>query len=442
MALGGGTFLTQNKVIPGTYINFVSAAGASAELSERGIVAMPVQLNWGPEDQIFTVEAAEFQTDSFDTFGYAFTDDEMKKLRELFKGAKTAHLYRSNSGGVKASVTAGTNLTATAKYSGTRGNDITIIVQQNVDDNSKFDVITKVDAKIVDTQELLENAQDVQDNAFVVFTGTGALDATAGAALTGGTNGTADGTAYQDFLDKAESKAFSVLAYAGNDETTKGLFEAYVKRLRDDQGIKFQLVLFQYPSADFEGAISVDNEVTDADANVYDLVYWTAGQSASVQINRSLTNNVYTGEYTVDTEYTQAELEDNIENGKFTFHEVGDDIRVLKDINTFISFTVEKTEDFANNQVVRILDQISIDTAVLFNERYLGKVQNNEAGRTSFWKDIVKLHEILQNISAIENFEADDITVEAGESKDSVVVTNNVEPVSAMAKLYMTVYVA
>ena len=26
MALGGGNFLTQNKVIPGTYINFISRA--------------------------------------------------------------------------------------------------------------------------------------------------------------------------------------------------------------------------------------------------------------------------------------------------------------------------------------------------------------------------------------------------------------------------------
>jgi len=34
--LGGGTFITQNKVMPGTYMNFVSAARASATLSDRG----------------------------------------------------------------------------------------------------------------------------------------------------------------------------------------------------------------------------------------------------------------------------------------------------------------------------------------------------------------------------------------------------------------------
>lgn len=37
MALGGGTFLTQNKTLPGTYINFDSVASASAAISDRGV---------------------------------------------------------------------------------------------------------------------------------------------------------------------------------------------------------------------------------------------------------------------------------------------------------------------------------------------------------------------------------------------------------------------
>ena len=39
MALGGGTWLTQNKVLNGAYINFISAARASTNLSDRGYVA-------------------------------------------------------------------------------------------------------------------------------------------------------------------------------------------------------------------------------------------------------------------------------------------------------------------------------------------------------------------------------------------------------------------
>lgn len=42
MALGGGTWTAQNKVLPGAYINFLSAARASAALSDRGIATVPL----------------------------------------------------------------------------------------------------------------------------------------------------------------------------------------------------------------------------------------------------------------------------------------------------------------------------------------------------------------------------------------------------------------
>lgn len=64
MALGGGTFVTQNKVLPGTYINFVSAARASATLSDRGIAALALELDWGVDDAVFTVTSEEFQKNS------------------------------------------------------------------------------------------------------------------------------------------------------------------------------------------------------------------------------------------------------------------------------------------------------------------------------------------------------------------------------------------
>ncbi|MGL4791300.1 MAG: phage tail protein, partial [Anaerotignaceae bacterium] len=61
MALGGGTFLTQNKVLPGSYINFISAARSAATLSERGYCAMALELDWGVDGEIFTVESSDFQ---------------------------------------------------------------------------------------------------------------------------------------------------------------------------------------------------------------------------------------------------------------------------------------------------------------------------------------------------------------------------------------------
>jgi hypothetical protein len=145
----------------------------------------------------------------------------------------------------------------------------------------------------------------------------------------------------------------------------------------------------------------------------------------------------------MNVNYTQTQLERAIQGGKFAFHRVGgSDIRVLADINSLVNVTLEKGEDFKQNQTIRVLDQIGGDIAVLFNTKYLGVVPNDNDGRISLWSDIVQHHEQLQTIRAIENFSGDDVTVEQGDTKRAVKVTDKVTPVNAMAQLYMTVYVA
>ena len=69
--LGGGNFTTQNKILPGSYINFISAASSKSMMSDRGTAAVPVVLDWGPEKTVFEVTAEEFQNHSFDIFGHA-----------------------------------------------------------------------------------------------------------------------------------------------------------------------------------------------------------------------------------------------------------------------------------------------------------------------------------------------------------------------------------
>ena len=61
--LGGGTFTVQNKLLPGAYINFVSAAGSTSALSDRGIVAVPLVMDWGPEKTVVEMTAEEFSRD-------------------------------------------------------------------------------------------------------------------------------------------------------------------------------------------------------------------------------------------------------------------------------------------------------------------------------------------------------------------------------------------
>ena len=172
-----------------------------------------------------------------------------------------------------------------------------------------------------------------------------------------------------------------------------------------------------------------------------ELIPWVTGLVAGTAVNKSATNVAYDGEYDIDTDYTQTELENGIKEGSFMFHLVDDQVRVLTDINTFVSITDEKSGDFSSNQTIRVLDQIANDIAVLFGTKYIGKVPNDNSGRISLWNDIVKHHQALQDIRAIENFNPDDVTVEKGDTKKAVVVSDYVTPVNAMEQLYMTVYV-
>ena len=203
MALGGGSFITQNKELPGAYINFVSAASASAQLSDRGIVTMPLELDWGEEGTIFEITGEDFQKNSQKLLGYAYDSEKLKGLRDLFMGAKTMYAYRLNGGGEKAS-----NTYASAKYSGVRGNDIKIVIQANADVENAFDVATYLGTVKVDSQTVTEAAA-LSDNDYVVFKKDASLEETAATPLTGGTNKAVDGTAHQAYLDLIEAYSYN-----------------------------------------------------------------------------------------------------------------------------------------------------------------------------------------------------------------------------------------
>ncbi len=437
MALGGGTFLVQNKILPGAYLNFVSVAQASATLSERGVATLPLALDWGPENQMFTVELDEFLKDSQQLFGYAYTAKELRPLREIFKHAKTVHCFRLNQGGKKAA-----NTWARAKYPGSRGNALRLVItesENSTDDAPLFDVATYLDAAQVDKQLAIGAMSDLQPNPYLDWLPEAQLALTAGAPLTGGENGQVLDAAYQVYLDQAENYSYNAMGCTSTNAVVKALFAAYVRRMRDDCGKKFQLALFNH-LADYEGVISVKNGlVGDKESAV--LVAWVTGVLAGTAVNKSATNMTYDGEYAIDTEYTQKQLEKGLQEGSWLFHQVDGKVTVLRDINTFVSVTDEKSADFSSNQTVRVLDQVANDIALLFGRKYLGQVPNDSAGRISLWNDIVKHHQELQAIRAIERFAPDDVRVTAGDSKKAVLVEDYITPVNAMEQLYMTVYV-
>lgn len=437
MALGGGIFVAQNKKLPGSYINFVSLAMATSNVSDRGIAAFGLALDWGVDGEVFTVTKADFEKNSLKLFGYEYGHDKMKGLRDLFQNIHTLHCYKLNS----ATDGKASNTFATAKYAGVRGNAITTAIIVNADDSKKFDVKTIMDGNVVDVQTVSTYAELIA-NDYCTFDKGAELAANAGVPMTGGTSAAVTAGNHQTFIDLIETYSFNAVGVV-SDEREEGavkvndLYANFVKRMRDEMGIKFQAVLF-HNEADHEGVVNVENVVTDEGENPASLVYWVTGIVAGTPINESALNVVYNGEFTVDLKYTQAQLENCIDAGKFTLHRVGQEARVLCDVNSLVSTDANKNDLFKENQTIRVIDTIANDIAQLFNTKYLGRIPNNAAGRVSLWTDIVKHHQELARIGAIENFDENAVVVEQGNSKRSVIVQDAITVVNAMAQLYMT----
>lgn len=429
MSLGGGLFATENKVMPGAYINFVSTSRGSFNISERGVGAIGMELDWG--GAITELEADSIRQNCKALTGHNYTDDEMLYVREFFKHGNKLYLCRINPAGTMASCDY-----ARAMYAGTRGNCITIGITRSIDYTGKYEFTTYIDDTAMDVQ-VVSKLSELKSNDYVRWIGGTAIEVGM-YKLTGGTSGEVKGETIELISNMLESYRFNALTILTEDETFHQVMIEFTKRMRDERGIKFQYIAYNV-AADYEGVINVTDSPEDG---VYSgLCPWVCGVCAGCGINETATNMKYDGEQNIIVNSNQSYLERMLELGAFLMHKVGDDIRVLKDINSLVSFNVEKGQVFQNNQTVRVCDQIASDTAELFVNYYLGKVPNDKAGRSALWCELVKYHEKLNDMRAIEGFSEDDIEVSQGEEKTSVIVSESIAPVNSMDKLYMKVYI-
>lgn len=434
--MAGGTWTSQNKIRPGAYINFKSKLKESATVADRGIATMPLVLPWGAEKEIITIDASD---NLDDVLGINIMDESVLLIKEVFKRAKTLLLYRLNVGTKATAILE--SLTITAKYSGTKGNNITIVVQNNIDDETIFEVITLFEGNKVDKQ-LVKTIDELKSNAYVEFKGTGVLQTTAGVQLKGGTDGTITNQNYTDYLAAIELYDFNTMAITSKDSAIKSIVTNFIKRLREQEGKKVQVVLENYPEADYEGVLSVKNGVilTDGTNISSDIaVAFVAGATAGANVNKSNTYTKYDGAVDVDKRYTNREIEDALLNGEIIFTINNGKVVIEQDINTFKSFTKKKRKEFRKNRVIRTLDAINNDVKLLWETRYIGKGDNDPDGRNLFKKDVIKYLETLQGLNAVENVVPEDVEVLQGDDIEAVVARVGTKPIDSPEKLYLDV---
>ena len=428
--IGGGTFTTMTKTEPGFYFNAVSSDTVTVAAGERGYAAYAHTCGWGEDDKIVEMTSDDFMNNSRKIFGYAYDDDHVQPIREIFQHATVLYTYKLASGGEKATCSF-----ATAKYAGTRGNALKVAILKDPDNTSNFIVRTFLEDTKVDEQSVAD-ATNLVDNDFVSFKTSAALAETALLALSGGTDGTIDASAHASFMAKLEMyPSTNVVGYDGIDTAIAKSYVSWAKRMRDEAGVKVVVVCYNETS-DYEGVIGV--------ANAAKAVPWTIGAEAGCAENASLDNTAYDGELTENDlniqDFTRLKLKDCLKKGLFAFHLLEGEVKVYEDINTLVTYKDSKSKEFRDNKTIRILDKIARDIARIFVTSYYGG-RNDKTSRNSFKASVINDFKQLENSFAIENFSEDDVQISQPD-KDSVAVSAPVQVVGTMRKIYMTVTVA
>lgn len=342
-----GTWNSQNKILPGAYINFLTNAPLSITPGDRGIVVLLQEMGAGAFRDMYTVTASE------NDYPDGIADEDKLLANEALKGARTVIVY---------------NL-------GTAHTDDTIT------------------------------------------------------------------TALSDL----KTVAFNTLAYpydGASYEANKAAIAAWIKSMREDEGVKIQGVLANY-AADSEAIINVTHGVKLSDGTELSPAHttaWVAGITAGANINESNTGRKYDGAIDVVPRMTKTEMEAAITAGQFIFKvDTAQNVTAVYDINSLTTSAPEKGAQFKKNRAIRTIDGINNDIVEIFESNYKGKLNNNADGRSLLRASLIEYFNELQRLQAIQNFTPEDVTVEAGSDTDAVVINCYIQLVDSAEKFYITV---
>lgn len=457
--MAGGTWIAQNKRRPGAYINTKGIAQTKPDTTlGRTLFINSETLNWGANG----VTELDAGTDFKAVLGTSL--DKLVALKETMKGALTVLFLNTNDGEKAKAADAALPWNFSAKYAGTKGNDLTISVEKDPADETLVTVNTLFGTEVVNQQSLrTTNASSLESNAYVdvEFTGDGisgedgagkskleTLAASTTYALSGGTTKPTDVT---DVLnDVMGTENYNVVTTAGFavDNDIHALVAAATKRLREDEGYKIRAVVPGQEGGtkyDYEGVSVVNNGVELTDGTVLTTTQaagWFAGASSAADETTSLTYTTYPGAVAAYPKRTNEQTINALNAGQIVYTTRRDGTVVVEqDINSLLTVTDDKPASFQKNRTMRTLDTIALNTTEAFESSFIGKIGNDATGRSLFKADRATYLQGLADKRAIQAFDAADIVVEPGKDADAVVVTLGVTPIDSMEKLYMTVNV-
>lgn len=364
-------------------------------------------------------------------------------------------------------------LTAKANYDGTFGNGLSVMIVAEASGEGKykgqgFFVRTSLNGEVVDEQNV-KLPSELKDNDYLSFIKAEALSslsAVAAVDLAGGSNGSESDGNLTKILNKLTGLSWNTLGFCGKD-ANKNVIDTYIKNLRENKGKYRQGVLFNNGSSDYEGIISpfqafavddddvdwLETESEDADEEAERqaalslrqmfAVGFVAAVTAGSDVNISNTYAPVPANVieVIPAPDEDADVEGDLMAGLLTFtHNSRNQIVIEKDINTLHTYTQTRTAPFSKNRVIRCLDELSNTKVMVWEEMFIGKIDNNVTGRNLLKTQIMSIIQNLVKIGALNESDTQ-IIVEPGDDPDKVRSYETVRPIDAMEQLYSYVTV-
>lgn len=455
MAAGGVFTPGVSMERPGVYTNIRSAKKYnSSDNAQSGIAVIPFfNHSYGMNKKMIEVTKDTVNT-IVPLLGYDITDsnENITMIREALKGCTTVKVYIAHADGKKAEGTGG-GFKCTAKYVGSRGNDIKYAVVANTD--GTFTVNVYLDATLKCAYEGIKTIADVCaiDCDYVDFavvdgeaSSSNAPTAIAGVTLDGGIDGKTTNGDVSKFLDSLDYTAFDTVLLpldASNedaDETVIKVFDSKIKYLRNNIGKTIQGVVIRY-AGDFEGLINVTNApIVDDKTSIIAAAAFVAGISAGAGYTKTNTNREYEGAtgFDEDNFLAHEDVIAALKKGEFVFT-LSDDgtVVVESDINSLVTFNGDKDKSYRKNRVIRTLNELSSRLKTAFAPGNYDCTEDDFDRADGVCGSILNA---LQDDGAIKNVEDGDLIVDRGVSNgDEIYVTGSVQPVDSAEKIYITI---
>lgn len=445
----GGTWSALNpQTQPGFYVNFVTAAAATIQGGDNGIVLIPFTADWGPVATFKTVASqAEFETAYWTSLNGTGRYAVLNALRGSGAGrggARKVIAYRM-AGATKAkatkvlqNTTPANMVTLTALYEGTRPAVWTVTVQTAASGGATLrDLILKENGVEIERFSDLPQADNtVWVTRINATDGTGSKYMTATANTNGvnisnvadvafnssaGDSGlTVSGTEYTAFQTNAENQTFSVLSPADlTDSTIRGAMVTWAMG-RNTVGQRFVLVIGGAAAETLitgntrSTGIASENVVNLAYTDLYDLDGVTvistakfaprvAGMIADAGVSRSITQQRFS-DVTLKVTPTSADILAAYNAGTLLLTTDSVGVKVQMDLTTYVANTTIKSRaEFGKIKSVRTHQQIESDLAAQAVANWLGggnvnvaAVQSNILGAIGAYLKVLENSQIIQ----------------------------------------------